>query len=169
MFEALSKQVRGLSKTLHPITFGGQLMPDRLNSLALSYRDHRMTVQLHCADVPEHLDERVEFELFRIAQEALQNAGKDADAHNAYINLTGDDTGEAISLTIEDDGRGFNVDAERKSSLGLSNLEHRASSIHGKLDIESAPGKGTLIEVTCPTTPPTPGVEIDDRFRPEIG
>ena len=48
---------------------------------------------------------RVEFELFRIAQEALQNAGKHADAQNVYINLTGHDTGEAISLTIEDDGR----------------------------------------------------------------
>ena len=128
-----------------------------------------MTVQLHCADVPEHLDGRVEFELFRIAQEALQNAGKHADAQNAYINLTGDDTGETISLTIEDDGRGFNVDADRTTSLGLSNLEHRANSIHGRLNIESAPGKGTLVEVTCPTTPPTPDVEIDERFRPEIG
>ena len=78
---------------MHPITFGGQSLPDRLNSLVLSYRDHPMTVQLHCTDVPEGLDERVEFELFRIAQEAQQNAGKHADAHNAYINLTGDDTG----------------------------------------------------------------------------
>ena len=167
--QSLSKQVRGLSKTLHPITFGGQSLPDRLNSLVLSYRDHPMTVQLHCTDVPEGLDERVEFELFRIAQEALQNAGKHADAQNAYINLTGDDTGETISLTIEDDGRGFNVDADRTTSLGLSNLEHRANSIHGRLNIESAPGKGTLVEVTCPTTPPTPDVEIDERFRPEIG
>ena len=164
----LSKQVRGLSKTLHPITFGGQSLPERLQSLVLMYRDTSMTVQLHCIDVPDTLDERVEFELFRIAQEALQNAHKHADADKVFINLTGDDTGQTLTLTVEDDGRGFDVAAKKLASLGLRNLEHRAGILQGTLNIESAPGRGTLVEVSCPTSPPAPDAALDDRFRPEI-
>lgn len=164
----LSKQVRGLSKTLHPITFGGQSLPERLQSLVLMYRDTSMTVQLHCIDVPKPLDERVEFELFRIAQEALQNAHKHADADKVFINLTGDDTGQTLTLTVEDDGRGFDVVAKKRASLGLRNLEHRAGILQGTLNIESAPGRGTLVEVSCPTSPPAPDAALDDRFRPEI-
>ncbi|MGB0172040.1 MAG: sensor histidine kinase [Flavobacteriales bacterium] len=164
----LSKQVRGLSKTLHPITFGGQSLPERLQSLVLMYRDTAMTVQLYCIDVPKPLDERVEFELFRIAQEALQNAHKHADADKVFINLTGDDTGQTLTLTVEDDGRGFDVSAKKRTSLGLRNLEHRAGILQGTLNIESAPGRGTLVEVSCPTSPPAPDAALDDRFRPEI-
>ena len=164
----LSKQVRGLSKTLHPITFGGQSLPERLQSLVLMYRDTSMTVQLHCIDVPDALNERVEFELFRIAQEALQNAHKHADADKVFINLTGDDTGQTLTLTVEDDGRGFNVAAKKRASLGLRNLEHRAGILQGTLNIESAPGRGTLVEVSCPASPPAPDAALDDRFRPEI-
>ena len=132
------------------------------------YRDTSMTVQLHCIDVPDTLDERVEFELFRIAQEALQNAHKHADADKVFINLTGDDTGQTLTLTVEDDGRGFDVAAKKRVSLGLRNLEHRAGILQGTLNIESAPGRGTLVEVSCPTSPPAPDAALDDRFRPEI-
>jgi NarL family two-component system sensor histidine kinase LiaS len=87
----------------------------------------------------------VEHALFRIAQEALSNIARHSHARRAELALAcGTD---AITLTLSDDGRGFDTSAPT-SGLGLRSMRERAEALGGKLTIESAPGQGTRISVS---------------------
>ena len=87
--------------------------------------------------------------LFRIVQEALGNAAKHAAAKHIIVRLHRSDS--VVSLTVTDDGRGF--DRTRLASgggLGLVMMRERASQLHGTFDLESARERGTTIRVTVP-------------------
>jgi PAS domain S-box-containing protein len=91
---------------------------------------------------------RVEIALFRIAQEALGNITRHAHARNVKVLLSQD--GPKMSMTISDDGVGFNpasVEATEKSGWGLRLMAERAESISANLQVESTPGQGTCITV----------------------
>jgi signal transduction histidine kinase len=87
--------------------------------------------------------------LYRIAQEALNNVAKHSGAGSARVVLrTSDADGrEALTLRVEDDGCGFDVDDVRSGRLGLGIMAERAESIGADLSIASAPGRGTRIAV----------------------
>jgi signal transduction histidine kinase len=89
-------------------------------------------------------------EVFRIAQEALQNVLKHAQAQHVVVRLgAGDGT---LFLEVEDDGIGFDPDAPetRSRRLGLTSMEERAHRLGGTLQITSVPGAGTTIRVEAP-------------------
>jgi signal transduction histidine kinase len=96
----------------------------------------------------------VEEALFRIAQEALNNILK--YAHHPAVTLQLDSTGEAISLTISDQGVGFDIAGvqtrlrESGSGLGLKMMRERAEALGGNLRLTTAPGAGTTVQVTLP-------------------
>jgi signal transduction histidine kinase len=86
-------------------------------------------------------------EIFRIAQEALQNALRHAAAEHIAVRLAADDG--ALLLEVADDGVGFDP-AEpslRTRSLGLTSMEERAQRLGGRLDIRSAHGEGTTVRL----------------------
>jgi signal transduction histidine kinase len=93
----------------------------------------------------------IEEALFRIAQEALSNVAKYAHAKRATVAV--DATAEAIRLTIEDDGCGFDPGRvhppTRDSGWGLMIMKERAAAVGADLSIDSAPGHGTRITVNC--------------------
>ncbi len=95
----------------------------------------------------QRLDYDIELNLFRITQEAINNILKHAQASKVSIQLI-EYEGELI-YTIEDDGKGFEVEATKKDSagIGLMSIKNRVVSIGGKLSIESAPDKGTVIAI----------------------
>ncbi|MEO1449025.1 MAG: ATP-binding protein [Bacteroidota bacterium] len=101
----------------------------------------------------ERLPLRWEKSLYRIAQIALDNALKHADASCISLQLQKHDRG--VSFMIEDNGRGFDPEqiAQKEATIGLSSLKTRAQSLGGSVDISSAPGKGTLIHVEIPFAP----------------
>jgi signal transduction histidine kinase len=86
-------------------------------------------------------------ELLRIAQEALQNALRHADAQHVTIRL-GTDDGRLV-LEVSDDGVGFAPDAPelRSRRLGLTSMEERAERLGGRLEIRSRPGAGTTVRL----------------------
>jgi signal transduction histidine kinase len=89
-------------------------------------------------------------EVFRIAQEALQNVLKHAQAQHVVVRLgAGDGT---LFLEVEDDGIGFDPDAPetRSRRLGLTSMEERAHRLGGTLQITSVPGAGTTVRVEAP-------------------
>jgi signal transduction histidine kinase len=93
----------------------------------------------------------VEQGLFRIAQEALNNALKHARARR--IDLTLDLSGSGARLTVHDDGTGFDPAAAeaRSKRLGLTSMRERAEALGGELYIESSPGAGTTVRVEALT------------------
>jgi signal transduction histidine kinase len=99
------------------------------------------TIQL-----PTNLEE----ELFRIAQEALNNALKHAmpTSVEVHIHVVGDGAGQRVELEVRDNGQGFDLDAARdKGGMGLVSMRERAEKIGGRLTIRAAPGEGTQVRV----------------------
>ena len=90
----------------------------------------------------------IEQALFRIAQEALANVARHSHATKVEIHL--EYQPETVKMSIRDNGNGFDP-AKRASGIGLRAIRERTLSINGQVDIQSAPGKGTLISVFTKT------------------
>ena len=138
------------------------LMPSILDSFGLlpSLRELFADVQGHGdikinffnKNVPKQFDKAKELAIYRIVQEALTNIVKHAKAKNVFVNLL--KKGNAIFVSVEDDGIGFDQEEtmkieKGKGSLGLIIMRERAIQLDGELTIESQVGKGTnlLLEV----------------------
>ncbi|MCS6862382.1 MAG: sensor histidine kinase [Abditibacteriales bacterium] len=100
----------------------------------------------------ERLPAHLETTLYRIVQEALTNIFKHAEATRASVIL--ERTPQKVRAIIEDQGRGFDVEAVRNSPpekhLGLLGMEERVDMMGGRLQIESTPGIGTTVFVELP-------------------
>jgi signal transduction histidine kinase len=87
--------------------------------------------------------------LFRVVQEALQNAAKHSGAKRIEVQLA-ENAGE-IHLVVSDSGRGFDIEAaRRKGGLGLTSMQERVRLVGGTLVIDSKPEAGTTIHVCVP-------------------
>ncbi len=101
-------------------------------------------------DTDPDLPEPVATALFRILQEAVTNVIRHAEADSVDILLEADDV--SVSLTVSDDGRGFDPTVRRRGGFGLLGMEERVRPFRGRLDVRSAPGWGTTIRVSLPST-----------------
>jgi signal transduction histidine kinase len=96
---------------------------------------------------PERLDADVETAIYRIAQEALRNALKHADAQSVAIAVA-EIEGE-VGVRVRDDGRGYDAKAIT-SGFGLVSIRERVELLDGRLRVRSAPGEGTTLEARVP-------------------
>ncbi|MFC9329902.1 GAF domain-containing sensor histidine kinase [Kitasatospora sp. NPDC057015] len=89
--------------------------------------------------------------VLRVAQEALHNALRHSGAARVVVTLTGTPARGAV-LRVTDDGRGFDPESVRRAGrhLGLVSMRDRAAAVGGRLTLESAPGKGTAVELEVP-------------------
>ena len=109
------------------------------------------TVQVKLEGEERPLPAPVKLALFRVAQEALNNIVKHAQAKSAFIHLTYGE--QEVSIQVQDDGRGFTADSltqQNRPTWGLMGMRERAALLGGKLDVQSERGKGTVVEVTIP-------------------
>jgi signal transduction histidine kinase len=87
--------------------------------------------------------------LFRIVQEALANVVRHSGAQQANVDLQYND--HDVRLTIEDHGRGFDLNVRRNArSIGLDSMRECAQALGGTLQIRSAPEQGTTVSVCLP-------------------
>ena len=98
----------------------------------------------------ESLTHEMKIDFFRICQESLTNIMTHAEARNIMISI--EEIDAAIQLTITDDGKGFDMDQQKKTS-GLNNMKGRAASINADLILQSEIGKGTRVCVTVAAVP----------------
>jgi signal transduction histidine kinase len=112
-------------------------------------RAHAARVTFDCCGV-RALPASQEEAFLRVAQEALHNALRHSGAHRVDVTLARRGTGAVLRVT--DDGSGFDPKAIRRAGrhLGLVSMRDRASGVGGTLTVESAPGKGTTIEMEVP-------------------
>jgi signal transduction histidine kinase/HAMP domain-containing protein len=131
---------------LRPSTLETRRLADALRREARMLSDEgRLQVTCHVSGAAEELPVDVEETLLRICQESLTNIRRHADATRAQVRLTVDNT--HVTLTIRDDGIGFDSEATREGSFGLIGIVERARSCGGVAHISSRPGEGTLVEV----------------------
>lgn len=107
------------------------------------------------------LDERRAVAVFRIAQEALTNIGRHAQANTASISVQA--SSDRLLIEIADDGVGFQAGGSRGRSFGLAGIRERVLMLDGTVAIESKPGAGTRIRVGIPL-PSALRRDIDPRF-----
>ncbi|MBX0328335.1 sensor histidine kinase [Oscillochloris sp. ZM17-4] len=147
-------------------TLALDLRPSQLDDLGLDAA-LRWYFERHCSHARLHLHldltpphprapAAVETTCFRIAQEAMTNILRSAQASQVWVTLASD--GAGLTLTVRDDGRGFDVaaahaQAMQNTSLGLLGMEERAAQIGGRCSIESAPGQGATVRVWLPLPP----------------
>ena len=96
----------------------------------------------------------IEYNLLRIAQEAVSNSVKHSGARTIEVALGS--TAELVRLSIKDDGLGFVGDGQ-PGHYGLIGMKERASQIGGRFDVASEPGKGTTVRVVVPAPKPANG------------
>jgi signal transduction histidine kinase len=150
----LARSVHELSHQLHPSKLGLIGLVASLQSLQRELTHAGFAVTFTHANVPSNLPPDLTLCLYRVVQEALQNAVKYSQARNVTVNLSG--TPDALTLTIADDGVGFDVDAAWGKGLGLISMSERLEAIGGSLKIRSAPAEGTRLEARVPLMLRTP-------------
>jgi two-component system, NarL family, sensor histidine kinase UhpB len=88
--------------------------------------------------------------IYLIFKEAVNNSAKYSKATEVTVSF--EVRNNFLFIEIEDNGKGFELQKEMNKSNGLQNMESRAIQIHGKLVINTAPGKGTVIKLEAPFT-----------------
>jgi PAS domain S-box-containing protein len=147
---SLVKDVHDLSHRLHPprleilgLAAAADALCDEFSSPMM------MEVHFQADGIPKRLPSRISLCLYRVLQEALQNAAKHSGARHVDVSLKA--YTDKIELTVEDTGRGFNVDdAARTRGLGLSSMKERLKGVHGQLVVDSEPRRGTAIRARVP-------------------
>jgi signal transduction histidine kinase len=146
----LANEVRNLSHELHPgvLQHAGLVAALRARCVELRARSDCEVVLEADERMPE-LPAEVSLCLYRVAQEAVGNVVRHADARRMRLIVSRDAAG--AELTIQDDGRGFDPAQVRSlGGLGLISLEERVRLLKGNLSVRSAPGCGTELRVRIP-------------------
>ena len=145
---SLARSMRDLSHRLHPAKLQLMGLVPSLSSLPRELSRPGLSITFTHQNVPPGLSHDLTLCVYRVVQEALQNAIRHSSAQNVSVNLRGD--AETLMLTITDDGLGFDVDAEWGTGLGLLSMTERLESINGAVTIHSRRGSGTRVEVSVP-------------------
>ncbi|RIK32604.1 MAG: hypothetical protein DCC56_01980 [Anaerolineae bacterium] len=153
-----TKEIRHMLFTLRPLILESQGLTAALTAMAEKMREtfgQNVIINVDEA-VLENMEMGKQGVIFYIIEEATNNARKHAGAPHIWVRLRPFEAGIAL-LEIEDDGLGFDVEAVNKSydkrgSLGMVNLRERTELVNGLLNLDSAPGKGTRVQVYIPLT-----------------
>ncbi len=134
---------------LRAASLDGKSLPEALNDLAEVYRKNwKLHIVVTTVGNHQPLPARIEVGLFRVAQEALVNAQKHAEANSVSVMLKMQP--EQVQLVVQDDGRGFEPDSIPPGRFGLIGLNERVKLMGGALEIQSSQGQGTRLAVTVP-------------------
>jgi len=145
-------------------TMCGELRPPSLSPFGLEvairdhvekFREQNPGIEIHMNLMRDQqvLSDSLRLSLFRIYQQAMANVARHANATEVFIRFRWDE--EVIVLEVEDNGIGFElpqqwVELVRQEHFGLMGVAERIESMHGRLEVISAPGNGTLIRASVP-------------------
>jgi PAS domain S-box-containing protein len=145
--QEIAGSIHALAHRLHPAKLRLLGLAATLQALCRDIAaESSKAVDFVARDVPTDIDETVAVSLFRITQEALQNAVKHSGGPTIAVQLLG--AGDTLHLRIVDDGGGFDPLTVRSAGLGLMTMRERVELLMGgTLAITTAPGHGTTIDV----------------------
>jgi len=150
----LGNDIQSLSHRLHSskLEFLGLETASAGLCRELSARQ-KVEIDFHSENIPKNLPKEISFCLFRVLQEALQNASKHSGSRHLKV-LLASRGGNEIELTVRDSGIGFEPEKAMKGlGLGLANMQERLRLVDGTLSIQSKPHRGTTIHAHVPISP----------------
>ena len=138
-------ELRHVTLGLRPPTLDDLGLGASVGALAQEAARTGLRAEVHIEDLPR-LDPELEQTCFRLAQEALTNVVRHAQARSFHLTLSR--LHDTLVLEVDDDGRGFQ--AASGLGLGLVGARERAASLAGSFSVESAPGRGTRLRAVLP-------------------
>ncbi len=162
--------IRRLVYDLRPPALDELGLIPALREQAMSYQHQGLKVEFNVPETLPLLPAAVEVAVYRIAQEALTNVARHAQAQHCLLRLSIDD--DALYLDIDDDGKG--IPAGHRIGVGLHAMHERASELGGNCAIMRGASEGTLIQVrlplavardSFPSAPQDPGQSEQERLR----
>jgi signal transduction histidine kinase/uncharacterized protein HemY len=151
-FEQLDSSIGEMRRVAH------NMMPEALVKLGLQQalqdycnginESQQLVVNCEFHGLENRLEPSAEIIVYRIVQELINNIIKHADAGKVLVQVMKNDA--ELNITIEDDGKGFNAEeALLNKGAGLKNIQSRVDYLKGTMDIKSARGKGTSVQIDC--------------------
>jgi PAS domain S-box-containing protein len=148
---AITDDVHRLSHRLHSSTLDYLGLLPALQKLVAEFSGrHGIPIAFAHASMPATLPSEVALCLFRVAEESLTNVAKHSNATSARVHVAG--TPDGIHLTVEDVGEGFDMKSVgSKAGLGFVSMQERLRILQGTIRVDSAPSRGTRIDVWVPS------------------
>ncbi len=134
------------------------MMPEALINLGLQQALHDycdglstsqpFTINCEFYGLEQRMEPSIEIVVYRIVQELLNNAVKHANATTILAQVIRRENN--LTITVEDNGKGFDTtQLDQMRTAGLRNIQSRVNYLHGQIDIQSVPGKGTSVHIDC--------------------
>jgi len=137
-----------LVQEIYPITLQEKGLATALRDYIFEWENRNDAMVKFVSHHERRLPLEVEQAIYRVSQEALANVARHSRARRVDMSLLYN--GDSIQLSLSDDGCGFDINS-KSYGMGLRSIRERVSSIHGTVQIQSAPGHGTRILVQAPT------------------
>ncbi|SIS42936.1 sensor histidine kinase [Salimicrobium flavidum] len=142
-------EVRRIIYDLRPMALDDLgIVPTLRKYLATVSDYHELDIRFQSFGKERRLESQYEVAIFRLVQEAVQNAVKHAEADRIDVKV--ELTWQTIMIIVKDDGKGFDMEGKRKGSFGLIGMHERVDMLSGDLDIDSGIGKGTSVTIKLP-------------------
>ncbi|MBL7827224.1 MAG: sensor histidine kinase [Saprospiraceae bacterium] len=142
-------EVRRISHDMMPRSLSVAGLSGALEDLVADLEKQGIHCTLEMIGMGKPLEERTALMVYRIIQELCNNMVKHAQANQALIQLI--QAGQTLTLIVEDNGKGFDpVSIQGRPGLGLNNIESRVQFLKGRIDWDTAPGRGTNVTISIP-------------------
>ena len=156
----LGNDIQALSHRLHSSKLEYLGLVSAAKSFCRELSEQRsVRIEFKDSDIPSSLPKEISLCLFRVLQEALQNAVKHSGSQEFAVEMNG--TRDGIRLVVSDSGIGFDSwHANNRRGLGLVSMRERLRLVNGELSIQSEPGRGTTVRACVPHQDEDHSVEI---------
>lgn len=149
LIETAVQELRNISHNLAPETVLNAGFEHAVQAFCRRVKHPGLQLECYVVGKLPKLDKNAELILYRIIQEAVTNIVKHAEATEGIVQLVGE--GTQLSITIEDNGQGFDPKRLKETGIGLQNFSSRLQLLGGNHEVHSAPGEGTSIYIEIET------------------
>jgi signal transduction histidine kinase len=140
------RELTALIRELRPVALEGKNLAQALRDYLSHWQEQTGISAALEVSGEDQVSPAIEEAFFRIAQEALANVARHSQASLVALQL---EVGEVVTLSISDNGCGFEEKLVHQQGVGLSSMRERMHALHGSIEIQSTKGKGTTIVVQC--------------------
>lgn len=144
------KEVRSVSHSIMPNALLKNGLAHAVKDFISKVSNSNIFIDLHIHLFSKRLDSAIEVAVYRIIQECVNNVIKHAEATQLDISINQEPS--ELSVTIEDNGKGFEQSIMNNQGIGLNNIKARVKYLNGQLEVDTRPGNGTLIAFHIPLT-----------------
>jgi signal transduction histidine kinase len=150
--QTIATNLHDLSDRVHPAKLRLIGLVPALKALERELSESEMAIVVSHENVPPVLPHDLTLCLFRVVQQALQNALEHSHANEVSVYVRSESPAY-LALTVADDGVGFDVRADGGEGIGLTSMRERLEAVGGHLHVDSRPGTGTRVEIRVPLPP----------------